>query len=215
MKIDTILFDLDGTLIDTTELIIASFTHTFEHYFPGQFTREEMIPFIGPPLKETFRKIDPERADELLEHYIEHNHTYHDELVKEYDGVYETLQTLHDAGFKLGIVTSKMRDGTMLGLNLTKIEPFFSTIITMDDVSKGKPDPEPLNLAMKNLNSHPETTIMVGDSHHDILGGKNAGTKTAGVCWTIKGEDYLRSFEPDFMLENMRDLLEIVGVEKK
>lgn len=214
MKIDTILFDLDGTLIDTTELIIASFTHTLEHYFPGQYTREQMIQYIGPPLVDTFTEIDKERAEEMLKRYIEHNHTYHDELVKEYDGVYETVKALHEARFKLGIVTSKMREGTMLGLRLTKLEPFFQTIITVDDVTNGKPHPEPLMKAMEQLGASPETTLMVGDSDHDILGGKNAGTKTAGVCWTIKGEDYLRSFEPDYMLKNMRDLLQIVGVEK-
>lgn len=214
MKIDTILFDLDGTLIDTTELIIASFTHTLEHYFPGQYTREQMIQYIGPPLVDTFTEIDKERAEEMLKRYIEHNHTYHDELVKEYDGVYETVKALHEARFKLGIVTSKMREGTMLGLRLTKLEPFFQTIITVDDVTNGKPHPEPLMKAMEQLGASPETTLMVGDSHHDILGGKNVGTKTAGVCWAIKGEDYLRSFEPDYMLKNMRDLLQIVGVEK-
>lgn len=212
MKIDTVLFDLDGTLIDTTELILSSFTHTLEHYFPGQYTREQMIDFIGPPLRETFEKVDPNRVEELLDHYHAHNHAYHDELIKEYDGVYETVETLFHAGVKLGIVTTKMRKTTMMGLAVTKLDQFFETVVTMEDVTKVKPDPEPLQKAMAALNAKPENTIMVGDSHHDILGGKNARTKTAGVAWSIKGADYLRSYHPDYMLNNMRELLTIIGV---
>jgi pyrophosphatase PpaX len=79
-------------------------------------------------------------------------------------------------------------------------------------VKKVKPDPEPIFLALEKLDSKPEETLMVGDNFHDVLAGKNAGTETAGVAWTIKGRDYLAKFEPDYMLENMTDLLTILGV---
>ncbi|HHY21381.1 MAG TPA: pyrophosphatase PpaX [Bacilli bacterium] len=215
MKIDTILFDLDGTLINTNELIIASFLHTLEQYYPGQFTREKVLDFIGPPLYESFQNLDPEKVDEMITVYRTHNHAFHDELIEEYEGVYETIEALYEAGLKLAVVTTKIRKTAEIGLKLFGLDKFFPVVITIDDVKNVKPDPEPLLLALEKLGSKPETALMVGDNSHDILGGKNTGTKTAGVAWAIKGEAFIRSFEPDFVLQNMSDLLEIVGVEKR
>ncbi|OLO38138.1 pyrophosphatase PpaX [Alkalihalophilus pseudofirmus] len=213
MKIDTLLFDLDGTLINTNDLIIASFLHTLEHYYPGEYTREKVIEFIGPPLIDSFKGIDPERVEEMVAMYREHNLSNHDLLVKEYEGVFQTIERLHQEGFKLAVVTTKMRKTAIRGLEVMGLNRFFEVIVAIDDVEKVKPDPEPLEKAMTALGSTAETTIMVGDSQYDVLGGKNTGTKTAAVAWSIKGEDFIRSFEPDYVLNDMRDLLKIVGVE--
>ncbi len=212
-NITTVLFDLDGTLLDTYELIIQSFLHTFDHYVPDRFTREDCIQFIGPSLQETFQSILPEKTEEMVQYYREFNQKHHDALVHAFPGVTETVQTLHQNGYKLGIVTTKMRDTTLQGLNLAKIRPYFQTIIALDDVEKTKPDAEPIHKALARLGATPEEAIMVGDSHHDILAGKNAGTKTVGVSWTIKGKDTLLQYEPDYMVDEMRELLTIVGVD--
>lgn len=209
-KITTLLFDLDGTLIDTNELIIASFLHTLEHYYPNQYTREDVYEFIGPSLRETFSRLDLERAEEMIEHYRAHNHLHHDSLVREYEGVFDTIQELKERNYKVGIVTTKMRKAVEPGLVKGRLEQFFDVIVTYDDVKNTKPDPEPIELALKLIGSSAEETIMVGDNSHDILAGKNAGTKTAGVAWTIKGRDYLEQYGPDYILDNMRDLLAIV-----
>ncbi|HWO76655.1 MAG TPA: pyrophosphatase PpaX [Bacillus sp. (in: firmicutes)] len=212
-QIDTVLFDLDGTLIDTNELIIQSFLHTMENYFPGQYEREHVLPFMGPTLQETFEKLNPTKVEEMIGTYREFNHREHDRLVKEFEGVYETVEALIRNGYKIGIVTTKIRETVLKGLKLTKLDPFFPVIVALDDVEKAKPDPEPIEKALQLLDSKPENTIMVGDNYHDILGGKNAGTKTAAVAWSVKGEDYLAQFKPDYMLQNMKDLLKILGVE--
>ena len=209
-KITTLLFDLDGTLIDTNELIIASFLHTFDHYYPGQYSREDVYQFIGPSLAQTFGSLDPHRKDEMIEFCREHNHSHHDLLVREYEGVYETIDLLKKSGYKVGIVTTKMRKAVEMGLIKTQLDKFFDVVVTLDDVQMPKPDPEPIELALKLIGSTPSETIMVGDNSHDILAGKNAGTKTAGVAWTIKGREFLEQFNPDYMLENMRDLLTIL-----
>jgi pyrophosphatase PpaX len=213
MGINTLLFDLDGTLIDTNELIISSFLHTLEIYYPNQYKREDVLPFIGPPLYDTFVKMDPDRVEEMIATYRKYNHEKHDELVTEFDGVYDTVKILHEKGFKLGIVTTKMRKTVDMGLKLTKLDQFFDLIVALDDVKNAKPDPEPVLLALKKLDAKPEEAIMIGDNYHDILAGKNAGTKTAGVAWSIKGKEFLASLQPDYMLEHMSDLLKIVGVE--
>ncbi|RSD25132.1 pyrophosphatase PpaX [Mesobacillus subterraneus] len=211
-KIDTVLFDLDGTLIDTNELIISSFLHTMETYYPGQYKREDVLPFLGPSLKETFEAMDAEGYEEMIKTYRTYNLANHDLLVKSFEGVYETVRTLKENGFHLGIVTTKLSDVVQMGLKLTGLDEFFEVIVALDHVEKAKPDPEPLLKALDLLGSSPERAIMVGDNHHDILGGKNAGTKTAGVSWSIKGREHLEEYKPDYILENMADILPILGV---
>lgn len=209
-KIDTILFDLDGTLIDTNELIISSFLHTLNHYYPDSYQRQDVLPFMGPTLVETFTSIDRDRADEMVHMYRTFNKENHDVLVKEFSGVYETVRTLKESGFKLGIVTTKMLDVVEKGLRLTKLDEFFEVIVALDHVEKPKPDAEPVLKALSLLDSEPQEAIMIGDNHHDIIGGRNAGTVTAGVAWSSKGRDHLLQFDPDYMLETMPDLLTIL-----
>ncbi|MDZ5474130.1 pyrophosphatase PpaX [Bacillus sp. 31A1R] len=212
-NITTILFDLDGTLIDTNDLIIQSFLHTLEKYYPSKYKREDVLPFIGPTLRETFGSMDEAKVDEMIQTYRTFNLSNHDNLVKEYEGVFETIQILKEQGFKIGIVTSKVSDVVLKGLQLTKLDQFFDVVVALDHVEKAKPDPGPIFMALEQLGSTPEEALMVGDNHHDVLAGKNAGVKTAGVAWTVKGREYLQGYGPDFMLDNMRDLLPIVGVE--
>jgi len=214
-KLTTILFDLDGTLINTNELIIQSFLHTLHEYFPGQYSRNDVLPFMGPTLVETFGEIHPDAVDEMVASYRAFNLTNHDALVTEFEGVLETIVALKEKGYKIGIVTSKMFDVVLKGLKLTKLDPYFEVIVALDHVEKAKPDPGPIQLAMEKLQSSPEETLMVGDNHHDIVGGKNAGVRTAGVAWSIKGREYLESFKPDYILTNMKDLLAILEAEGK
>lgn len=212
-KITTLLFDLDGTLINTNELIIASFLHTLNYYYPNKYERNDVIPYIGPPLTETFSKINPARVEEMVHRYRAHNQQHHDTLVEEYEGVYEAIVALKKAGFKLGIVTSKIREMCHRGMKLGRLEGLFDTVIAIDDVTLAKPNPEPIFKALEQLHSTPAETMMVGDNYHDILAGKNAGTLTVGVAWTMQGEQYLQSFGPDYMVNDMRDLLRILRIE--
>jgi pyrophosphatase PpaX len=209
-KITTVLFDLDGTLIDTNELIISSFLHTLEHYYPNRYKREDVLPFLGPTLTETFESMENANVDEMIKTYRQYNLAHHDSLVTEFPTVIETVETLKDKGYKVGIVTTKIADVVMKGLKLTKLDSYFDVIVALDHVKKPKPDPEPIFLALEQLDSKPEETIMVGDNHHDILAGKNAGTLTAGVAWSIKGREHLEKYNPDFVLEEMADLLKIL-----
>jgi pyrophosphatase PpaX len=210
-KINTVLFDLDGTLIDTNELIISSFLHTLEHYYPNQYKREDVLPFLGPTLRETFEPMDATKVDEMIATYRNYNLAHHDTFVTEFPTVLDTVKILKEKGYKVGIVTTKISDVVIKGLKLTKLDSYFDVIVALDHVEKAKPDPEPIFKALEQLGSKPEEAIMVGDNYHDILAGKNAGTKTAGVAWTIKGRDHLDQFEPDYILEEMADLLKILG----
>lgn len=211
MSIKTILFDFDGTLIDTNDLIYESFMHTFEQY-GYSFTKEEILQFNGPPLQKTFSTIDPQLAEEMIRTYRAHNNEHHDEYVSLFPNVRETLDVLKDEGFKLAIVSAKMRDGVNQGLKATNIGNYFDTIISIDNVSNPKPHPESVYKALDNLYAKPEEAIMIGDNYHDIEAGNNAGTKTAGVAWSTKGVAYLQRYNPTYMLNDMTDLLKIIGV---
>ena len=98
-------------------------------------------------------------------------------------------------------------------MKLTGLDRFFDVVIGLDDVEKAKPDPEPLEKALLALGSTKETAMMIGDSQYDILAGKNLGVPTAVVSWSIKGEEFVRSFEPDYVLGHMSDLVDILGVK--
>src|SRR5690606_6393537 len=96
------------------------------------------------------------------------------------------------------------------GLKLMKLVSFFDVVIGLDDVTRAKPDPEPVLKGMNALGGKPETTIMIGDNMHDIVAGKNAGMKTAGVAWSAKGRDFIESLEPDYILDHISQLIDIV-----
>lgn len=214
--IQTVLFDLDGTIIDTNELIIQSFLHTFEGVTEKPVTRELIIPNMGRPLVEQMQFFTGRtEVEDLVQKYRAFNIERHDELVTEFPRVKETVAELHAAGIKLGIVTSKVRLTSLMGLKLCGLSDYFQTIVSVDDVQKAKPDPEGIRKAMKELGSNADQTIMVGDSHYDIEAAHNAGVQSAGVAWSMKGIDYLQSYKPTYIIDDIRELLAIVGIESK
>lgn len=207
----TILFDLDGTLIDTNDLIMQSFQHTFEqHGF--QISPDELIHFNGPPLIETFRNLDPLRAEDMITTYRTHNIKHHNAHVKAFNNALETIRTLHEHQFKLGIVTSKMDPTVDMGLTLTGIKNYFDTVVTVVDVENPKPHPEPVLKAMHELEGTLENTLMIGDSAQDIEAGQRAGVATVGVSWSSKGADFISSLKPTYVIDDLIEILDIVGV---
>ena len=212
--ITTLLFDFDGTLLDTNELIIQTFQYVLGNHYPGRYERIDILPFLGPTLYESFDSIDPEKTEQLIEEYRAWNKSMHDELSSEFDGVSETMRLLKAAGMKMAIVSTKRKEMIMKGLELLDVEGIFDEVIAMDDVTRTKPDPEPILLALERLGATADEALMIGDNYHDIVGGKNAGVRTAGVAWTAKGEAFLQTFNPDYMLQHISELRQLVKGEK-
>lgn len=211
MAITTVLFDLDGTLINTNPLIIKTFSITLKHFLTKQtFSNEQILDFIGPTLKQTFDSLNPEHTDEMIVYYQLINKKLHDEMVEIYPTVKDGLDSLKRRGLKLAIVSSKKREMVIHGLKHCGINAYFEFVIGADDVINPKPDKEPLVKAMNLFNSLPDETIFVGDNAHDILGGKNAGIVTCAVSWAERGADYLKQYNPDYILEEMKDLIKII-----
>ena len=214
-KITTLLFDFDGTLLDTNELIIQTFEHVLNRHFPGKYTRQDIYPFLGPTLDETFGLVDKKNAEQLIGEYREWNIANHDALSKEFDGVSKTLRALKEKGLKMAIVSTKKNHMVHKGMELLEVGNIFDTVIGYDDVLKTKPDPEPILLALERLNVDREEALMIGDNYHDIVGGQNAGVKTAGVAWSIKGEEFLQKYNPTYMLQHISDLHDILNGDKR
>jgi pyrophosphatase PpaX len=210
--LDSILFDLDGTLLDTNELIIESFKHALETHQLEPVSREMIIAQMGRPLSEMMA-IFSSRVDveEMVKTYREFNIRRHDEMVIIFPHVQEAVIALHAKGLKLGVVTSKVRVTVRQGLQLFGLDPYFSAIVTSDDVRMAKPDPESVLLALNLLGSKPENALMVGDSQFDLLAARAAGVRSAGVAWSLQGEVFLSQFNPNYILRDMLELLEIVA----
>jgi pyrophosphatase PpaX len=210
--IRTILFDLDGTILDTNELIIQSFMFTLEGKAVIPFSREDIISHMGKPLTEQLQLFSGrEEIQDLLTAYRKFYYDNHDALVTAFPQVKEVVSQLHGMGIKLGVVTSKIQKTSLLGLKLCGIDTYMHPIITIEDVVRPKPHPEGIQLALKAIDGEPESTIMVGDSQYDIQAGQAAGVTTVGVAWSLKGQELLQSFKPDYIIQDMRELIALVA----
>ncbi|MCK8489620.1 pyrophosphatase PpaX [Paenibacillus sp. MBLB2552] len=212
--IDTVLFDLDGTIINTNELIITTFEHVIEKNGLKPHTREEIIPHMGMTLEHQLQ-IFSGRQDvaDLVADYRKYNRERHDELIRDFPHVKEVISKLHDRGITIGIVTTKIKETTLLALNMFGFKPYMKAIVTVEDVKHPKPHPEPILTALRELNADPARTLMVGDSAADLQCAKAAGVQAAGVAWSLKGEAMLRKYDPDYILQDMTDLYGILGWE--
>ncbi|OKP82106.1 pyrophosphatase PpaX [Paenibacillus sp. P32E] len=209
--IECVLFDLDGTIVNTNELIINSFIHALRENNLPPLTREQIIPHMGTTLQQQMRVFSGLEDTSVLElAYRAYNNAHHDELIGSFPHVNETMEELSRRGIRLGIVTTKIRPTTMKALEMFDLLKYMETIVTVSDVVQPKPHPEPVLRAVSNLGVDPRKTLMVGDSAVDIQSAKAAGVLTAGVAWSLKGEETLRKYEPDYIIHDMEDIFNIV-----
>lgn len=210
MTIRNILFDLDGTLLDTNELIIKSFQHTYKRHLDKHVHREEIIKNFGEILKTTLDRDFGEVGEEAIKTYRDFQVGNFEKLIAIHSGVKEGVIELHRQGYKLGIVTSRLNDSTMRGLNHFELTDYFQSIVGSDKTDVHKPDPTPAFMALKELGGKPEETLLVGDSHYDILCARNAGITSVVVGWSALPMDLLLNYEPDYVVNSMEELVSLV-----
>lgn len=210
-----ILFDADGTIIDTQALIFDSFKHAFKKYNPSLELSDSFLnTLMGPPLIETFNKYVPENALAAKECYREFNISNHDSYVKEIPHAKEVLKKLKEEGYTLGIVSNKSKDILMKGLQLCELEEYFDTIVALEDLTKHKPDPEGLLLACKNCIYPVDDVIYVGDAVTDIKAAKNMCAYSIGMVSDKLKEQAIIESRPKKVIYDLRELLEIVKEER-
>ena len=214
-----VLFDLDGTLIDTTELILASCRHTFDRHLRGGCPpRDALIATFGRSLPESLIETaiaegapDPHAfAAEMLATYRAHNDAHHDALIRPFDGVEPMLQALRASGVRLGVVTSKRERSARRGMARYGLADFFEVGIFHDDTPTHKPDPAPLVEAARRLDVVPAETIYVGDSVHDIAAGRAAGMRTIAAAWGPFPRADLEAAGPDAVADAPGEVVALV-----
>jgi pyrophosphatase PpaX len=206
-----VLFDLDGTLVDSEELILASFRHatlSVLGYSPPDDVLREMI---GIPLIYQMRKIDESRADEMLRVYRAHNNEVHDSLIREFPGTAQALAGLAAAGFRLAVVTSKLGAQALRGLRLFGIDGYFEFVQGSDDSDRHKPDPYPLLLAAKKMGLSPSDCAYVGDSIYDMQAAVAAGMHAVAALWGMFSKDRLIKAGAAATADSIGDLIKLLA----
>lgn len=208
--VEAALFDLDGTLVDTVELIMASARHATQVVLGEALSDDVLRHNIGIPLKAQMAEYAPDHVPELLAAYRAHNDMVHDDLIREYPGTEEALDALRSAGYRMGVVTSKSRLVAQRGLDYFGLGGYFEAVIGYEDTEIHKPQAEPVLECVRRMGIPPERCIYVGDSPHDIACGNAAGAMTAAALWGPFPERVLEP-GPTFALETLDDLVGLLG----
>ena len=210
--LSAVLFDFDGTLVDTTEMIHQSMKHATSSVLGREdIPRETLLANVGRPLPRQMELIDAENAELLLEAYRSHHEQHHDTLIGEFPGVEESLARLGSAGIKVAVVTSKRRLSVEMALkNFPALRNVVDRFVTLEDTTEHKPNPEPLLRALGLLGVPKERAAYVGDSPFDVKAAKAAGLASVAVSWGAFSEDRLREAEPDHLVTDIRSAVDVL-----
>jgi pyrophosphatase PpaX len=225
-----ILFDLDGTLIDTTNLILKCFEHSWQTVCGLEHSREAIIGTFGIPLREAMRRLllgesgikaasgiecEVDLIERLLAEYRTFNVANHDRMVCPFDNAELVITELRARGYLIGVVTSKGRELALRGLKLCSpdmiVGGLIDAAIFLEDTDRHKPGPEPLLAALERLKATPACSAYIGDSSHDMIAGRKAGVRTVAALWGPFARAELERERPDHLAESMTGLLEIFG----
>ncbi len=212
MRFPVVLFDLDGTLIDSGPIILASMQHAVRTVLGREIPPEELgLTIGGQGIVAQMQAIDAERVNELLEVYKEHNDGLHDTL-EAFDELLALLPRLKAEGRKLGIVTAKRHRTAALALErFPTLRDEIDVVVAHEDTDRHKPDPEPVLFAIERLDGTPELTVYVGDSPFDIQSAKTAGAFAVAVSWGgIHPDERLLAEEPDAFVRSPEELLRVL-----
>lgn len=208
-----ILFDFDGTLMDTEGAIKEAYRQVFRNNKPDYvLSEDDLNSFIGPSLVHSFgRFFDEDLIEDLITEYRTINHELHVPMVKPIDHAIEVLETLKEQGYTLGLVSNKARGALEVGLQQWNMNLYFDVILGVDEFETPKPDPKGINDALELLGAQRANSIYVGDAVSDIVAGQRAGSFTIGFVFDKMREQALVGAGPNRVIHDLREILEIVG----
>lgn len=211
-RIRAVLYDFDGTLADSTDLIMRCYRHTMGAHLGQVPPDEDWLSGFGMTLESQIGRFarDTAEAAAMLDTYRTHQDSLHDTMLRPFAGAAETVAELERRGYALAIVTSKHRRSALRGMELCGITSHFPVIVTPEDVARPKPHPEPVLHALRQLGVRADEALFVGDSPHDVAAGKAAGTRTAGVLWGPFPRAALEEAGPDALLNEQRDIFALL-----
>lgn len=207
-----VLFDLDGTLVDTVPFILAATRHTFEGYGSGP-TDAEWIAGIGTPLRAQLASFarDPADVEGLFQRYRAYWLEHHDRETRCFPGALDVVGELARRGHPIGIVTAKIEQGAHRTLRHTGLLPLVGAIVGADSCANAKPHPEPVLLALERLGAEPSRAVMVGDSPHDLAAARAAGARAAAALWGACSREALQAGGAEFLLSDVREVPDLVA----
>ncbi len=201
-----VLFDLDGTLLDSLPLIETTFRHVFRQ-MNIPWNEGAVMKTVGLPLREACRRFGGEKWREMFDCYVQHQLSIHDSYIRVFPGTFEALAEIKPLVRGMGVVTSKRRPVAMRGLAVTGLEKFIDHLVALEDVKKPKPHAEPVMRGLAKFGADPGQAVFIGDSYFDVESGKNAGVKTIGVCWGMASPEELLSAGPDYLVSSWQELV--------
>lgn len=206
---DPILFDLDGTVIDSVHLIRESHRHAVTNVLGLDLADDALVANVGRPLIEQMQAFSPDHADELYAVYRTWNHANTANLLRSYDGIEDTLRELREAGRALGIITSKSWDAVRLAFDVLPLEHYFDVVIAAEDTERHKPNADPLLAALDRLGCTPNGACYVGDAPFDLQAAHAAGVAAIAVTWGFFPRPALDALQPDAVAETVPELLDL------
>ncbi|NCB42436.1 MAG: HAD family hydrolase [Clostridia bacterium] len=212
-KFKAVLFDFDGTIMNTNDIIIQSWQHTFKAIEGKERPIEEITPSFGEPLFVTMEKFFPgENTEAMVSTYRDYQRKVYTDQIDMFPGIAEVIKTLKKNGYMVAIVTSRLWESTTQGLYKFDIAHMFDAVVSAEDTTVHKPDPAPCLICLEKLGVKPEEAIFVGDSKFDVLCAKNAGVKSVLVGWSICVTEEQKDglYKPDYFIEKPEELLNLV-----
>ena len=214
-RLKAILFDFDGTIVDTTELIHESMRRATGEVLGRQLSRETLMANVGQPLPRQMELLadgQPEKTEELLEVYLHHNEELHEGLIREFPNVGISLTRLRDAGLRLAVVTSKRRFSVEMALDsFPELRDVFEVFVTMEDTAEHKPLPAPLLKGLELLGDvSAERAAYVGDAPFDVAAAHAAGVMSVAVSWGAFTAEALRAAGPDHLVEDLDSAIDFL-----
>lgn len=210
MRKKGIIFDVDGTLLDTYNLIEKTYIKVLGEYAPEYiYTKESLKNFFGPALEDTFREVtkDEERVKFLVEKYHEYNRKYHYEYLKIFPHVKDTLKKLKEDGHKMAVCSNKAISAIELGFEIMGIREYFDCIIGLEKVVNPKPNPEGIYKIMDEIGND---VIMVGDTQFDIITANNAHIESVACLYALTKKEDFKDVNPTYYINDFSEILDIV-----
>ena len=213
--LEAVLFDFDGTIVDTTELIYESMRRATGEVLGRELSRETLMANVGQPLPRQMELLadgQPEKTEELLEAYLQHNEELHESLIREFPNIGTSLARLRDVGLRLAVVTSKRRFSVEMALDsFAGLSDIFDVFVTMEDTAEHKPLPAPLLRGLELLGEvRPESAAYVGDAPFDVAAAHAAGVMSVAVSWGVFTAEALHAAGPDHLVKDLDSAIDFL-----
>ncbi len=204
-----IIFDIDGTLTYTNQLIFDSFNYITKKYLGKEYSDEEIIALFGPTEDVILKNICKDEYESARKDYYSYYKNNH-EIARLYDGIKELINEIYNSDILLSVFTGKGRTSALITLDELELTNFFDMIVSGDDVDHHKPSPEGILKFLTKHNLNPKEVLMIGDAPVDIIAAKECGVEIASVVWDSYAEEEVRKLNSTNIFHTVNELRKFI-----